>query len=567
MTPYRISPYVSFIESRLIPSAIQYGVFHRLTGEVVEPDQQLRALLFAAKSGTPISLTEANLTRLSPRLIFGQFLIPFNKDPLSSFVDFQVARPLQNPALAYRSEQGTISIVRVSMQKRIYSPAPNELPAVLEETMSSPALEIFQFADGTRTMREIFEQLKCDGDLLSSKEFRAAVDFLTSAERQLIKLTSRPADLRDPFRPVNTVPRNFYHSSRWESESASEGVLEFHESGIEDATWEFDQIEPTVNHALRFSTPVLGNLDYGAAFCRATLCSEVLPLLENRSQIDLLEVGGGTGEFARAFINHARSLSAAIRPVDVNYHILDLSPAIMRSQRSVLGKDLPLGNHFRQDATMMDLPGRTFDLIISNEVMADFPVAQVERAGDKCYRGEGVAYVEEYGLGSLQLPDRFLVNAGAFKFIQRAWEHLRPGGTLIVSEYGSFERLPVQSFHLNHAEYSIHFGHLLAAAKKTGFECRLLRLQQFLGVDESVAVLDGREERILCLNHILQKHGKALPYALLSQAQFEREFGSLVETLEIHGLSFSPLKSGYHFGPNIDDFMVMIMIRPDMKSK
>ena len=97
--------------------------------------------------------------------------------------------------------------------------------------------------------------------------------------------------------------------------------------------------------------------------------------MNDSPKLEVLEVGGGTGSFARAFIKQAASLNAT----GVNYHILDLSPALMENQRKILSELLPESRHFQQDATEFDLPGHTFDLIISNEVIADFPVASVQR--------------------------------------------------------------------------------------------------------------------------------------------------------------------------------------------
>ncbi len=45
MNPFVTSPYVSFVESRLIPTRVQYGVFHQLTGETSEPTERVRTLL------------------------------------------------------------------------------------------------------------------------------------------------------------------------------------------------------------------------------------------------------------------------------------------------------------------------------------------------------------------------------------------------------------------------------------------------------------------------------------------------------------------------------------------
>ena len=540
MPTYSISPYISFVESRLIPGMVQYAVFHRLTGDLIEPDERLRSLLLTTKLGTRLSLDEAD----SPlrQLVQMEFLIAEDHDPLALLFDQYVTRPIQNPAIAHRSKTGEWILVRTSMMHTVYSRRRDELPEIIEDTLSPLAADILLMADGTKTLRQIYNELRAD-----DSEFRSAIDFLTTQERQLIKFTRRLHDLNEPYSLVNILPRNLYHSERKDVDP----IIDFHLSGIEDASWEFDLIEPTVNHCFRFPHQVLGGLDYGSRFCLATLRPEVVSLMNNSPALEVLEVGGGTGSFARAFLNQAASLNTT----SINYHILDLSPALMASQRKILAELLPESRHFQQDATEFDLPDRTFDLIISNEVIADFPVASVQ--------GDGAYYVDKYNLSNKNAPASAVVNAGAFRFIERAWKHLNPGGTLIVSEYGAEDLFPTQCYHLNHEEYSIHFGHLAACAEKVGFQCRLLTLQEFLGMDAEVLVLNGREEHLLCLNHVLKNYGQVLPYAVISKSDFEQRCQSIVEETGLIGYSFSPLSKGYHFGPPIRDFLVLIMNKPE----
>lgn len=549
MPTYRINPYISFIENRLFPGEIQRAVFHRLTGQLIEYDY------------TRSLNTDEARTR---QLIQNGFLIPPEYDPIAPLVDWYVARPIQNPALVYRSQGGEWMLVRTSMKQTVYSPKLNELPVVIEEQLPPLAAEIWLQADGTKTLREIIS---------GSKEAREALDFLTTQERQLVKLTLSPEDLGDPFSSVNIVPRNLYHSERKDGPS----ITDFHLHGIEEASWEFDFIEPTVNHSFRFPHEALGGLDYGSRFCISTLTPEVVPSLRHLDHLEVLEVGGGTGTFARSFITQAATMT------HVNYHILDLSPALMENQRKLLNELVPVSQHFHQDATEFDLPGKTFDLIVSNEVIADFPVASIKgdslgpqasrlRSGELGAAGcgrdargsrSGAYYVEKYDLPVKDAPDAAVVNAGVFRFIERAWEHLKPGGTLIVSEYGSEHRYPVASFNLNHDEYTIHFGHVAANAAKVGFECRLLKLKEFLDLDDEVLVLNGREEHILCLNHVLKNYAEVLPYAVISRSDFENRCGRIVEQTGLIGYSFSPLRTGYHYGPNIRDFFVLIMKKPE----
>lgn len=582
MIPYRINPYLYFVENRLVPGVIQHGVAHRLTGEVLEPGERVRAVVVSMQKGMRLSLNDEHLNGLGEdgrqlkQLIEHEFLIPDGCDPLIRFVNQYVARPIQNPALTYRSENGKVHLVRVSLSQQIFSPARGELPEVIEEEILPFAAAIFNLADGTKTLQEILAVIGRNDTSVDDPKFRAALEFLTSRERQLIKFTQRTEDLADPYRPVNIVPRDLYHSSKWNvpgAEGLTEPVIDFHLSGIEDAQWEFDLVEPTVNHSFRFPTEVLGGLGYGSRFCVSTLQTEVLPSLQTSARIKILEVGGGTGTFARSFLEQCKTLE---RPsgISFDYHILDLSPALIENQKKLLADILPPVTHFHQDATKFKIPEK-FDLIIANEVIADFPVAVVERdspdsasdeekqnsiSGPK-WQGPGADYVERYGLNTEGAPASFLVNAGAFNFIERCFEHLAPGGSLLVSEYGTAEQYPVEAHQLNHEEFSIHFGHLAACAAKVGFKCRLLTLKEFLAVDDSILILNGRQDHFLTLNHVLKKFGESLPYAVISKSEFEKGFQAIVERIELKGFSFSALRAGYHAGPRIDDFMILIMTK------
>ena len=574
---YRLSPYVSFVENRLIPGLLHHGVSHRLTGEVLEPGERIRSLLLAMQTGTPISLSDENLKSYGEdgehlrQLIQWGFLIPYGDDPLDRFMNHYVARPIQNPALVYRANDGGFWIARTSMAQQMFSPKAGESPEIIEEPISQTGVAIFKIADGTRTLKEILATLGgTDGDKISA-DFRQTLDFLTNQERQMIKFTQRREDLENPYSPVNIVPRTLFHSARWSesADGAAKPVIDFHLEGIEDASWEFDLIEPTVNHAFRFACEALGGLDYGSRFAVSTLRPEVVPLLGQKQRIEVLEVGGGTGTFARSFIQQSQKLKdEGQTQADVNYHILDLSPELMQNQRKLLSHLMPADHHFHQDATKFSLPDRAFDLIVSNEVIADFPMATVNRIAPESetaaarWEGSGATYLAKYGLETSDAPDSFLLNAGAFEFIERCFEHLVPGGTLLVSEYGSPYRYPAQAFQLSHEEFSIHFGHLAACATRVGFECRLLMLKDFLGLDDSVPALTGQQEHFLILNHVLRKYGLSLPYAVISQAEFEKQFQTTVEQIELCGFSFLPISRGYHFGPKIEEFMILIMTKP-----
>src|ERR1043165_6592356 len=132
MVTYAINPYVSFVESRLFPQFVQYAVFHRLTGEIFEPSERVREVLLAMKSNATVSTDDVEIKHL----IQNQFLVTEDFDPLAPLLDCYVTRPIQNPAVAYRSPSGAWIVVRTSMEHAVYSRKLNELPSVIEETLS-----------------------------------------------------------------------------------------------------------------------------------------------------------------------------------------------------------------------------------------------------------------------------------------------------------------------------------------------------------------------------------------------------------------------------------------------
>ena len=567
MPEYVLNPYVHLIESHLDPGDLRYAFFHQVTGDVFELPADLREVLLSTRAGKqividPLDMASKGLAgQLILQLINSQFLIEAKSDPIEGLLDYSVVRPIQNPALFYPSQNGDLVVVRLSMANRLCSPLPGQTPAVVEELLPAPAATVVLNADGSATLREVFNSCQ-----IAVPKGNALVEFLTNPERQLIKLAPPNADLDDPNQTFNAVPRNLYHSARWQSSESTSPSAEFHTMGIEDAEWEFDLIEPTVNHAFRFPSTALGGLDYGARFSEATFANQS-QIVQAESAFNILEVGAGVGTFARSFMRHASTVLDS-GGANLSYHILELSPVLAASQKKLLSEAGTNVEHYQQDAISFDIPDRKFDLIIANEVAADFPVAAVELQPanesdkDPLRVGEGVTYLARYGLPGEQVEQSFRVNAGAFEFVERAWQHLNPGGRVIMSEYGAVDLLPVQILHLNHDEFSIHFGHLKTCAEKVGFTCELLSLAEFLQIEEQVLMLAGNDEHIICLNHVLSRFGLRVPYAALTKSDFDAQFGSALEKMEVTGPRFLPLSRGFYFGPRIDEFMVLIMSKP-----
>lgn len=551
MVNFKLSPYAQIIESRLSKQTIQYGLFHLLTGELIELSEDLRVKLLDPK------LYDARFRNVIPphhfqELLNRQFIISEDQDPLSPFLGFFAVRPLQNPALGYQTEDGRVIVARTSMSEYIFGRKKGDLPLVIEEELSPTAASIFAKADGTSTLAQLLDPTTASS---VSTEAREAIEFLTTLDRQLIKLAPFQNNLSHPLIPCNIIGRNLLHAA--DSEQASSNT-EFHLHGIEDASWEFERIEPTVNYAFRFPSDVFGGLSYGERFCRSAL---EIGVLSKGSSPSILEIGGGTGTFAKSFLTELKR-----NEIDADYHILDLSPVLIEHQRQVLTSAGLTVTHHHADATQLELD-RHFDLILANEVIADFPVSEVQTVRlanqAKRFEGNGAQWVDKYQLDHPNAPERFLINSGVFEFLERAWRHLSPGGSMILTEYGSEHAYPIQAFQLNHEEFSIHFGHVRTCSEQIGFRSKLITLGEFLKADNQTLIFDGREDRILCLNHILQSRGHGpMFYAAYSRREFEIAFGEATRKLGLIGVSFSPLQGGFHFTPEIEAFLTLVNTKP-----
>src|ERR1044072_6108472 len=172
MPTYWLNPYISFIESRLFPGFVENAVFHRLSGEIFQPNESVRSMLLASKMRNGLSLGEDLLNSSSGdgaqlrQLLQKDCLIPEGYDPLAAFVNQYVARPIQTPAVAYRATTGEWILVRTSMEHTVYSRKLDDLPAIVEEKLSPLTAGILLMADGSKTLQEIFDALREGGSIL-----------------------------------------------------------------------------------------------------------------------------------------------------------------------------------------------------------------------------------------------------------------------------------------------------------------------------------------------------------------------------------------------------------------
>jgi len=418
-----------------------------------------------------------------------------------------------------------------------------------EVVLEAPAplqAALFALCDGDLSTDEIVARIRKrfpDADV--EAEVRGTLAAWTHSRRQLLKLLPRPKRSYEmvglPAYVHSTMPYERIGGSAPEALADERSLRDYHELAIESAEEQFEVRETTINHALRVPHPALGGKTYGARLVEGLLAREVVRDDGGRGPYRVVEVGGGTGRFAKAFLE-----GLAVRAPRVynrlRYAIVELSPALRRAQGEQAaghqGKARVLGG----DAQRLPVADGAVDCLVCNEVIADLPVVEVDRhlVDTGAGRGPGYDELRRFGLRTHDAPGRFPVNTGALRFLEEVARVLAPGGTAYVSEYGSLTRYPERSSHLDHAEHSIHFGHLQTAARALGLEVTLEELPAVLDLDGAVEVLKTTQSSFAALKTFLARRGVTLEKIAYTRDMLQDLVGDEVDLDRLEGLVFSP---------------------------
>jgi protein-L-isoaspartate O-methyltransferase len=458
---------------------------------------------------------------------------------LAPFLDGELVRPAMNPAVVYRQRDGQTKTMRLRNADRCLSPRTVAPPDLVEESIPHPAAALLAEATGATTLAAAITRLPAEHR--HANAVLQAIDRLTQPQRQLLRI--RPVGDRTGIR-YHYLNQSFLRSPQDEFTAT-----QYYRSAVDDAHWNFDWIEPTVNHAFRHPTTALHMQSYGERFCSAALTESRLLAQRDGGVVDVLEVGGGIGSFARAFILRAQQL---LGPGRLRYTILDCSRQLAAAQeRNLAG----IGCHVRfvrGDACELALGEERFDLIIANEMIADLPVARTSSLTVELRARLGIDELASAAVDPW-------IHTGTLAFVEQIAARLRPTGAAVLTEYGSLDGLPRQVTHLNHSEYSTHFAPLLGHARRLGLGARLVPLPQFLDVRDDADMMCAQQEHILCLNRLLARRKLAMPYAAFCRPELERQFGAALQELGVLPLAYAPMKQGLHFGPALRQFHALVL--------
>ena len=297
---------------------------------------------------------------------------------------------------------------------------------------------------------------------------------------------------------------------------------------------QFDLVEATIAHLFRSPHPGLGGRAYGAAFCDTLI---------NRGLIDqetpvILEVGGGLGDFALAFVSRLRQKQIASR-----YIVLDISPALQKEQQAKAG-------HLDNIAFLLGdgqrLPfgdGEIIGTIISNEVIADLDSVELTRA--EFYGSSNPAIKLLQKSCQAEITDNIIINNGAIEFIQEI-DRVLGKGNVVLTEHGVDQARLIKCGKLGsdkaeetHFEVSIDFSHLTKIANLMGFSTELVPLIDFLPFNKEMRVANFNDARglhnaypqdwsveAIPLDRLYEVYGHDLATALTTQGLRFPEIGA-----------------------------------------
>lgn len=344
---------------------------------------------------------------------------------------------------------------------------------------------------------------------------------------------------------VKKIERNFSDTEAFyfwisksinsEFESASRvsstvnGKLHLYHRGINynNSDGHFERSEKTLSYLFRYPHPALSGLSYGERLFLSLLEHKCIPACGN-----ILEIGAGLGLHTKGFLSLMKEKTPDSYR-NAAYINLDLAPGMLESQRRQNITVYQKHPFVQADAVKMPFVNSVFDLVIANEVIADFSVEKVfkKRAGNS-------SYIKKYGLKIDDAAPLFLINTGAIKFMEELYRILKPGGKAVIIEYGDESHYPIATILPDHTEYSIHFGHLICVAEQLGFKVQYKNLLEFLKFRPSVKVITGNS--LILLQRLMKHLNHRLSSFAYTKQMLKKEITDFYN--KIHNLQFEKVE-------------------------
>lgn len=323
----------------------------------------------------------------------------------------------------------------------------------------------------------------------------------------------------------------------------------FHRSGLNEPERQFDEVETTISHAFREPHAALGGRSYGEAFCDWLVANGRI-----KSGCRVIEIGCGLGFFANALLDTLARKYPGIYD-GTTYTLFDLSPELQSAQRARCARHAGKLNFILGNIETHQFVGEPFDLVVSNEVIADLGVATIslESVENGPLRNEGEALAAEYQLECIPILQgsqrKAVLNVGAIKMLQNLSHCMGEGSAAVITEYGSSGLSPKAVQFENHKEFTVHFGHLVQVAERLGFKTSLTSMGAAIGFDEKCETIRMESFRTLSGGILPALGREPIPMLAYTAQSLRDAVGDLMDDLGnlqflslAHPASFSPFR-------------------------
>jgi SAM-dependent methyltransferase len=415
----------------------------RFAAEVSRVEHGSRVVLFHGQTGRQISLSQESIDELES---WDEALPPpptlrALASRLEGLHMLRESQPPQREELIPARSRRALLLPRTSI---LWHPLPWGSETTLrfgEMELSSTEIQIWRACNGARTVQEIAQHCQ-----ISTAKILLLFDRLTSIDVQALQLRSAPIRRHDPslsqlLRPTSMPP-------------------DIDESGC------------SVAHIFSLPHPGLDGEPYGARLHWALENRRLLP-----DEGDTLEIGSGSSRLIESWLRRTAERGSPQGEL-VQLHDPE------QPEESV--SPLPGVRRLEGSASAIPLAEGSLSLVLCTEVMSSLsavPFDATTTANPTLSQGLAPAVaqaIERYDL--THLPGRAWYNLGAWRLIEQMARVLKPGGLAVLTDRGEIDQSPVSRDQHDHAEVSIHFGHLVQVAEALGLEARSIPLTELLDV-------------------------------------------------------------------------------------
>ncbi len=435
---------------------------------------------------------------------------------------------LRKNVLVYADNKGILLLINP------FSLSPQKLSLLSEKEFL-----LLKQLTGRNKIKDICQRL-----MLKEKEISKTLKKWSSKEHNLVVFLDKPLKEEKPKKEKKPGYADILRNVKMEIISAQQAkddqnlLKEYHQEKIKNARQQFENIERTVSHTYSQPHILLSGRNYGEAFADILISADVF-----RKGMNIIEVGAGTGILGKSFLERIKKRKPKVYPT-IQYTFFDLSPVLLRSQRQTLKDHRRITKFIRGDIENYDFKDEKFDLIISNEMIADLNTVKLKKRDFQdsnllsTYKKRAISLIKEFNLNISDTPKEFLFNLGAIEFLLLLKRVLKHYGKAYIVEYGSEWSYPKAKHLKDHTEYSIHFGHLKEVAEKLKLHPKIICLKDFLPFNKKMKVINEASFSLIN-NYLLPFLGREkIPQTVYTPQMLKKKIGKVYDALSFVGFSY-----------------------------